>query len=84
MLGSTARERGHGDLDRDDDRYGDPDHLAHYAGEMRRRDPDLLGGLLGGAWGWPAAVPVVAAIRWPGPWPGGADRVTGRQADLDP
>lgn len=51
MLGGAARERGHGDLDRDDDRYGDPGHLAHYTGEMRRRDPDLLGGLLGGGGG---------------------------------
>lgn len=52
MLRGAARDRGHDDLDAQYDQYGDdPDSLARYTGEVRRRDPDLLSGLLGGGAG---------------------------------
>lgn len=52
MVRGAARERGHDDLDQQYDQYGDdPDSLARYTGEVRRRDPDLLSGLLGGGGG---------------------------------
>ena len=47
QLHSAARERGHRDLD-GDGIPDDPDSLARYTNQVRRRDPDLLTSMLGG------------------------------------
>ena len=54
MLRSQARNRnvGLGEFGEDDDeRDGDPRHLGRMARHARRSEPNLLGGLLGGAGG---------------------------------
>ena len=52
QLRGAARNGGHNDLDEQYGQYGDdPDSLARYTGQIRERDPGLLGGLLGGGGG---------------------------------
>ena len=50
QLHGEARRRGHTDLD-GDGYPDDPESLARYTNQVRRRDPDLLGALLGGGGG---------------------------------
>jgi len=50
QLHSEARRRGHTDLD-GDGYPDDPDSLARYTNQVRRRDPDLLTSMLGGGGG---------------------------------
>ncbi len=52
MVRGSARQRGHDDLDSDGDGIpDDAESLAEYTTRARRRDPDILGGLLGGGGG---------------------------------